>query len=507
MRKTAALLMVLTIFSTVIGLIRELVLSFYYGVSHITDAYLISIAIPQTLIAFIGAAIASVYIPMYRKIESEVSVKKADEFTNNIINLLFLLCSVIVLLVITFTPFFVKIFAIGFKDETFNLTVDFTRVSIFAIYFSILATLMSSYLQLKNKFVAGGIMSIPLNLIIIFSIILSSIYNLYILSLGSVVGAVFQLLLIIIIVKKAGFRHHFIFNLKDIYIKKMLALSMPVMFGVSVYQLNTLIDKTIASQVISGGISSLSFASRVNALIFGLFAVPIATAMYPTISKLSAENNLTKLKEIVSKAFLSVMLLVVPSTVGSMIFAEPIIRLLFGRGAFDDVAVQMTASALLFYSIGMLFVSFREILYRTFYSLQDTKTPLINAAISMVINIILNIVFSSFWGIAGIALATSISSIVCAILLIINLRKKIGVLPFKYLLITFLKVLIASVIMGFITKGIYDLLIFKFNLFLAVLLSIIIGVTIYILCIKLMKIKEFDEVILVIKRRVTRKKL
>ncbi|WP_428909804.1 murein biosynthesis integral membrane protein MurJ [Niallia sp. Krafla_26] len=505
MKKTAVMLMILTILSTTIGFSRELILSFYYGASYITDAYLISLIIPQTLIAFIGAVIGSIYIPMYRNIEHEISIKRADEFTSNIINVLFFLCSAIILLVLIFTPLFVKIFAVGFKGEIFNLTVNFTRVSIFAIYFSILASLFSSYLQLKNNFVVGGILSIPLNLIIILSLVFSSEYNIYILSFGSVLGAFFQLLFIIPFVKKSGFKYRFIINKKDVYIKKLVSLSMPVMLGVSVYQLNTLIDKTIASQVITGGISSLSYASRVNALVFGLFAVPIATVMYPMISKMSAEKKLKKLKETVSKAFLSILLLVVPATIGSMVLAEPIIRLLFGRGAFDNSDIQMTASALFFYSIGMLGVSLREILYRTFYSLQDTRTPLVNAAIAMVLNIIFSIVLSKLMGIAGIALATSISSILCAILLFVNLRRKIGVFSMKNLFSTFLKILLASVIMGFLTLKIYAILIENFSLYLTLFITIIISGGVYILLINFMKIKEFDEALFFIKEKINLK--
>lgn len=501
MKKTAVILMFLSVLTTILGFTRELVLSFYYGVTYITDVYLISLIIPQTIIAFIGAAIASIFIPMYRKIEHETkSIKMADEFTSNIINFLFVVCSVIVIVVIIFTPFFVKIFALGFEGETFDLTVKFTRITIFAIYFSCLVFLFSSYLQLKNKFVVTGLMTIPFNLTIIFALFLSVEINLYILAIGNVIAAGFQLLFLIPFIKRSGYKYAFVLK-KDIYFKRLLSLAMPVMLGVSVYQVNIMVDKTIASQVITGGISILSYANKVNALVFGLFAVPIATALYPMISKMGAEKKIKELNDTVSEAFVNIMLLVIPITIGTLVLAEPIIKLLFGRGAFGNEAISMTATALIFYSFGMLGVGLREILYRTYYSLQDTKTPLFNAAIAMVLNIILNLILSRYLGLNGIALATSISAILCTVLLTIGLRKKIGDLPIKRLLITFLKVLFSSIIMGFITIYVYEFLINYFNLYTSVLVTIIIGGGVYFLLMKSLKVKEFDDVISLIKKK------
>lgn len=504
MKKTAIILMLLTILSTIIGFIRDLVLSYFYGATYITDAYLISLTIPQTLVAFIGAIIASIYIPVYSDVEHKESIEQAEKFTNNLVNYLLLLCMIIVLCVLLATPLFVKIFAMGFTGETFKLTVRFTRISIFSIFLSCLIFLYSSYLQIKNKFFITGIINIPLNIVVILFIVLSVKYNIYYLVIGSVVGAILQLMIIIPFLKKSGYKYRFVFDTKDKYIKKMVSLSIPVIFGVSIYQLNILIDKTIASQIVTGGISVLSYASKVNAMVFGVFAVPIATALYPMISKMGAEKNMIKLKDTVLKALIIIMILVIPATVGSMVLADPIIRLLFERGAFDSKTISMTATVLLFYSIGMLGVSLREILYRAFYSIQDTKTPLFNAAIAMVLNIILSIVLSRFIGIGGIALATSISSIVGAFLLLIKLRSKVFFFSLKGLFIPFLKITLSSIAMGFIAKIIYKILIVKLYLFPTVFFTILISIVTYIILIKKMKVQEFNELFLIFKNKINK---
>jgi len=184
-----------------------------------------------------------------------------------------------------------------------------------------------------------------------------------------------------------------------------------------------------------------------------------------------------------------------------MIFAEPIVKLLFGRGAFDTQAISMTSYALFFYSIGMVGFGLMEVLSRAFYAMQDTKTPMINAAIAMVMNIILNIILSKFLGIGGLALATSISAIFCTALLFISLRKKIGPFGMKSITISFIKILCASLMMGVIAKVSYNTLLNSINANLSLILSIGIGAVTYFFIIYFMKIEEVDTVVNAIKRK------
>ena len=198
-----------------------------------------------------------------------------------------------------------------------------------------------------------------------------------------------------------------------------------------------------------------------------------------------------------------VNLLVIPATFGSMIFAEQIVRLLFNRGMFDTQAISMTTSALFFYSLGMIGFGLRDVLSRAFYSMQDTKTPAINAAIAVVLNIILNIIFSKFLGIGGLALATSISAIFGTVLLFISFRKKIGPFGMKSIVFSFGKIVAASVIMGIIAKFSFNRMLMTFGENVSLILSISIGAVIYGIIIYFMKIEEVDILVGALKKRYT----
>lgn len=504
MKKTALLLMIITILSKIIGFARDITLSYFYGASSITDAYLIAITIPSVIFGFIGVGIATGYIPMYSKIEKLEGSQAGNKYTNNLINILVVISTILFVFGLVFTVPLVKLFASGFEGETLELAVKFTRISLGGIYFTGLISIFNAFLQIKGNYAIPALVGFPLNLVTILAIILSAKGNVLFLTVGTVIAAASQLLLVLPFAYKKGYRYKPVFNIKDKHIKKMVYIALPVIIGASVNQINILVDRTIASRVAEGGISALNYANRLNGFVQGIFVISIVTALYPMISKMAAENNMDGLKKSVSEAISGINLLVIPATVGSMIFAEPVVMLLFGRGKFDATAMSMTSVALVFYSVGMIGFGLREVLSRAFYSLQDTKTPAINAAIAVVLNIVLNIILSKFMGIGGLALATSISAIFGTVLLFISLHKKIGVFGMRHISISFVKILGASLAMGLVAKVAFNAVIGAMGQNLALIVGIGVGTVVYGVIIYFMKIEEVDVLFEMLRKRLGR---
>lgn len=499
--------MTLTIVSKIFGFGREITLSYLYGASNVSDAYLISITIPNVIFGFVAAGLSAGYIPMYSNIAKNDGEIEANKFTNNLVNILLVLCSIIVVVGLLYTDQIVKIFASGFKGDNLELTVRFTKISLLAIYFIGIVSIFTGYLQIKNNYIIPALIGLPLNIFVIISIILSQKTNALVLSIGFVIATASQVILMIPYMRKSKYKYKRILDVKDKNVINMAYIVTPVILGISVNQINMLVDRTLASRIAVGGISALNYANRLNGFILGIFVLSIVTVLYPVISKMAAENNIKELKNYLSEAITGINLLVLPAMIGSMIFSVPIVSVLFGRGAFDTQAIILTSSALFFYSIGMIGFGLREVLSRTFYSMQDTKTPMINAAIGMVLNIVLNIILSKYMGIGGLALATSIAAIFTTILLFISLRKKIGSFGMKQISISFLKILFSSLLMGLIAKLIFNYLtanIFSQNP--SLLISIAIGAVSYFVIIYFMKIEDVDVIVNAMKRKMGRAK-
>lgn len=506
MKKTALLLMIITIISKLVGFARDLTLSYFYGASSITDAYLISITIPSVIFGFIGTGIATGYIPMYSKIEKLEGSNEGNRYTNNLVNILLVLCTILFVFGLIFTVPIVKLFASGFEGETLEMAISFTRVTLVGMYFTGLISVFNGFLQIKGNYAIPALIGFPMNFFTIIAIIISSKGNVLLLSVGTVIATASQLLLVLPFTYKKGYKYKPVFDLKDKHIKNMVNIALPVIIGVSVNQINVLVDRTLASRVAEGGISALNYANRLNGFVMGIFVLSITTALYPIISKMVAEDNMDGLKKSVSEAISGINLLVIPATVGFMIFSEPIIRLLFDRGKFDAQAITMTSGALFFYSLGMIGFGLREVLSRAFYSLQDTKTPAINATIAVLLNIILNIILSRFMGIGGLALATSISAILGTILLYVSLRKKIGSFGMKNLSISFVKIIGASLVMGLIAKLSFNTMKGAVGQNISLVIAIGIGAVVYGVMIYFMKVEEVDVLVGMLKDKLGKKK-
>ena len=502
MKRTALLVMIITILSKIFGFGREIALSYVYGASAITDAYLVSQTVPYVIFSIISAGIVTGFIPLYSRILNEQGQLVAHKYTNNLSSALLFLASIIVAIVLLFTQPIVKIFASGFNGETLELAIRFTRISVFGIYFSAFIKIFASFLQIHENYIIPALLGFPMNLLTIASLLISKKISLYVLAIGGVLATASQLLLLIPFVRKTGYKYQPVLNLKDEYIKTMIIIALPVIAGQSVNQINVLVDKTLASGIAVGGISALNYASRLNDFVQGLFVASISTVLYPMISKMAAEDNMNGLKASISEAISVINLLVIPATIGAMIFSKEIVTLLFGRGAFTPEAIDMTGGALFYYSIGMIAFGLREILSRAFYALQDTKTPMINATIAVVINIILNLVLSKYLGIGGLALATSIAAIVGTLLLFITLRRKIGGFGLKEITKSFIKICVASILMGFIALGSFNFFSQNIRQNLALILAIGIGALAYAILIYFMRIPEVDRSIEVMKKKV-----
>ncbi|WP_322555679.1 murein biosynthesis integral membrane protein MurJ [Sporosarcina beigongshangi] len=501
MKKTAALLMIITVLSKVFGFLRDITLTYFYGASVTTDAYFISISITTMLFSFVMTGIASGYIPLYKEIENTSGEKQALDFTNRLLTVVLLITTVLLIVGILFSNQLVTVFALGFNEETKRMAVLFTRIGLVGIYFTSLTQLLASYLQLNGKFTTVAMLGFPFNFIIILSIIISAQTHSIGLAIGSIVASLAQLLFLLPSLLKMKYRYSPVAPFLDENIKKVALFVLPITMGMSVDHINTIVDKTLASKIVEGGISALTYASRLNDFVHGIFVLSFIAILFPHLSKMAAEKSIEEVKRSMREVLSSVILLVVPASIGIMIVAKPIIQLLFGRGQFDEQAILLTAEALFFYSIGMIGYGIREILLRTFYSLQDMISPMVNAAIAVALNIVLNIILSAYMGLNGLALATSISALISVALLWISLRRKIGSLGLKSMAITFLKVLMASGVMGVVIVILNGYVWLQMNELLKMMVIGLVGSSLYFFLLTILKVKESKEILTFMRRK------
>ncbi|WP_455537648.1 murein biosynthesis integral membrane protein MurJ [Terrisporobacter sp.] len=494
--KSAFLLIIATILAKILGFAREMVLMYAYGTGVYSDIFITSMNIPTVLFAVIGSALATTFIPLYHESLEEGGEEGALKFTNNILNNVTILCIIISVLGFIFAEPLVKLFAMEFTGEKLVATVKFVRIMIGGIVFIGISNIMTSFLQIKGNFFIPGLVAVPNNIMILLSIIISSMTgNIYIMAVGGLLGMISQLLLQLPFAIKYGYKFKRTLDLKDKYVKKMIIMVAPVLVGVCVDQINTMVDRSLASGLGDGVISALNSANRLNWFVMGLFIVTLTSVIYPTLSKQSNEEDKEGFIKSVYTGINSAILLVLPVSIAAIILATPIVRILFQRGAFNDRSTLMTSTALVFYAIGMSGQGIRTILDRVFYSLKDTKTPMINSIISVTLNIVFNLKFVKIMGYGGLALATSLSFIICTILLFFSLKKKMGYFGEDKIFKTFIKSLISSFVMGIAVYMSYTTISGRLGTkFIgdatSLLVSGIVGFLVYALLIIILKVDE-----------------
>lgn len=455
-KTTALVLMLIILTSKITGFFRDIVLAQTFGAGEITDAYLTALNIPVVLFDGISAALGTTFIPIYFKIKSSKGQEEVNKFTSNILNIVILVSLVFVLLGVIFAPYIVKIFAVGFKGDVFDLTVNYSKILIFSMVFIAINGLVSSYLVASGNVYISGAITIPFNIFVIIAIIFASVTESYVMVYGTLIAYIAQLLFQLPLLIKKGYKHRLTVNLRDENIRQILFLVIPVFIGSYINQINAVVNRTLASTLDSGSITALNYANKLNMFAVGVIAVAISTIMYPILSKLASEGNKKLFKINISKSINMIVIIMLPIMVVMTTFSKEIVKVLFEEGSFNSHDTYLTSTALFFYSIGILSYGLKELLAKSFYSLQDTKTPVRNATISVVINIVFSIILVNIMGIGGLALASSISATVTTMLLLISLRKKIGKIGFSYILKTFIKGAIASIVMYIIMRIAYN---------------------------------------------------
>ena len=406
---------------------------------------------------------------------------------------------VIVILGYVFSPTVIKILAKGFEGEQFDLAVKLNRIGLPIAVLLGFTHVISGFLHSSQIFGPPAISGLPYNFVFLIYLFFfakdSSVVTLMIIS---VLAASTQFLILLPAVNNQGYKYRLNINLNDKYLKKAMMLIVPVLIGSAVQQINIVIDKTLASSLVEGSISALSYATKINDMVIAVFIMAITTAVFPMLSSAFSQDNNQKMKEILGQGINIILIVTVPATIGLLLLAEPIVYLFFQRNAFDEVATYMTSQALIYYSIGLVGASLRLMLNKVYYSFQDTKTPMINGAIAVVINLILNLLLIKPLGHRGLALATSISATITTIMLFVSLRKKIGSIGLTKYLICFLKTLSAAFIMGLVVAFIYYKLgallpAKKIIQMIMLLLSVAAGAIVYFgLCI-VFKVKEIGR--------------
>jgi putative peptidoglycan lipid II flippase len=459
----AAGIMILAIFiSRVLGLGRDMVVSYYFGATWVTDAYKQAFRLPDLLYYLIaGGALTSAFIPVFTEYLAREEDREAWRVFSVFGTLIFSLLSIVVVIGEAITvPLIHWFVAPGFQGDQLALTANLTRIIFPAQLCFFLGGLMMGTLQARRHFLMPALGPVVYNVaIIIGGVIGGAIYGpvwgIYGLAVGVLAGAfIGNILMQIWAMRRIGVHYQPSLEYRHPGVIRVARLMLPVLLGLSLPQLHLIIASWFASFLRHGSITWLDNANKVMQMPLGIFAQALGVALLPQFSRLAAQRDFPELRKQFSLGLRSILFLTIPSSVLIIVLARPLIHVLFQRGAWTALDTQMTASACILYSISIFAVSGQQIVNRGFYAVQDTVTPMLVGTGITAVYIALNwLLMRPPLDHLGLALAFSICNIVAFLILFVVYRRKIGGLGMALIASSVAKVTAASLVMGLVAWG------------------------------------------------------
>lgn len=543
--RSAGIVSVAVMFSRIFGLVREMVFARYFGAGFLYDAYVVAFRIPNVLRdLFAEGALSAAFVKVFTDYQITKGEQEAWRLASLVFNALAVVMSLICIVGILFSRQFIDLIADGFSPEKAALATTLTQIMFPFILLVALAAVAMGVLNTKGIFGVPASASTVFNIVsIIFGLGLAywlsgggwtggtgtdevpdaaSQWAIIGMAIGTLIGGGAQFAMQIPSLFRVGFRFSPILSFADEGVRKVISLMTPAILGTSAVQINVLVNTYFVSGI-DGAQGWLSYAFRLMQFPIGLFGVAVGTASIPVLSRLATERKIPEFRDTLSSSINLVFLMTLPSACGLIVLGEPIIRLIYERGRFDSSATEMTAAALVGYSIGLTGYAAIKILSPAFYALDDAKVPMIISIASIAVNFGasfgLRELLSTYgrtpdnpngFGHVGVALATSLVALVNFFALALFMRRKIRRLNGRLIATAFAKVAAASAVLSMICYFSYHFIFDRFGSatlalrLIGVFVPIALGGAAFAVTAKLLRVAELEQALSIIRRKFSR---
>ncbi|MAO83123.1 MAG: murein biosynthesis integral membrane protein MurJ [Myxococcales bacterium] len=443
-----------TLVSRVLGALRDIVVANIFGATAVADAFFVAQTIPNVFRRLVGeGAVSAVLVPTYAERLAQEGQEGAKRYARALLGIWFLIVVAVVLLGIACAPFLVSLFAFGFRDnpQIYELTVRLTR---WMFPYLGLVSLVGFYGGIANahrRFAAAAATPVVFNVCVIAGAVLPMTFlphPIYGLAVGVVCGGVVQLTVIgtDVAVSRCGMLPAW--APKERGLSEAGRLMIPQLFGIAVYQINIVVLRTYASMLPEGSVTQYYNATRVQELTLGLFAVALATASQPSLSRFRAIGDHRGFSELFRNSMGSLILVSCGAAVGMALLSKSIVVVLFGHGEFSREAVDRTADVLFWLSLGLIPAAGVRMVNQVFFALKNTKRPVQAGVWALFFNALAGGVLAYYFGVSGLAAGLSIATFVQFVVLLFWLRRSLESWVYPALTASFFRSVAVTMLMG-----------------------------------------------------------
>lgn len=504
-RQATIVIAVFSLLAKILGLARDAVFSNTFGTSEVIDAYFAAFRVPDFIFNLLILGTFSVaFIPVF----SDYLIKdrvKANQLASSILNFTLLMILVMTGFAYLFLDQLVTLIAPGLTGDVRELTKSFTAVFLLSPVFLTISSIVSSILNADKKFALVAAAPLMYNLSIIFGVVVlyPSMGNSG-LAWGVVLGAVLHLLIQLPGLARVGFKYSLEVDYKDPAFKKFWRLYWPRILSMGTNQVTLLIATFFGSFLGSGALSSFYYANNLQSVFLSIFAVSFAVAVFPVLSDQFNKGDDDAFRDVLAKTTNQILFFIIPLSTLMLVLRAQIVRLVLGVGAgtsFSFADVRIVSLNLGLFAVSLFAQSLIPLYARAFYARHNTITPMVIGFITIIVNVVITYFAVDRFGVPGMVLAFSITSVLQLVLLVMELHHKLGTLRDDYLTLNTLKIVIGSIIAAIFTYGcLYTIApLVDMQTYWGVLIqggiSGIIGALVYLLISWLLKVDESDHLV------------
>ncbi len=461
--RSAGVIGLATMTSRVLGLVREQVLAYYFGAGDAMDAFRVAFRVPNLLRdLFAEGAMSAAFVPTFTTYLSRDGRDRAWRLGNSVLNGLLLVTLALVVVGLIGAPALVRLFAADFAavPGKLELTITLARIVVPFLTLVALAAAMMGMLNALGYFFLPALSPATFNVASVLVVVLLvplapslGLDPIVIVAAGTLVGGLAQVAIQWPPLAREGFRYTPRLDVHDEGLRRVLLLMGPGTVGLAATQINVFVNTVLATGEGTGAVSWLDYAFRLMYLPIGLFGVSVASASTPAISRLVAAGQRDTVRTTIAHAISLMMLLNVPATLGLIVLATPIVRVIFEHGSFTAADTDATASALRYYALGLLGYSVVRIVSPAFYALERSRVPVMVSGASVLVNVALNLALVSVMGYRGLALGTALTALLNATAQFVLLRRELAGIDGPTIAASFVRIAAASLVMAAAAGG------------------------------------------------------
>ncbi|HEV7769468.1 MAG TPA: murein biosynthesis integral membrane protein MurJ [Solirubrobacterales bacterium] len=509
--RSTAFFSIATAASRVAGLVREIVAAGYYGISGPMSAFTIAFQVPNLIRSlFADAALQPAFVPVFTEQLEQKNYREAFRLASTLLLIVTMVLGAITALFVLAAPVVIPLFAPGFKGEILDLTVTLSQVLFPILIMLGISGVVVGILNSYDRFGAFAIAPLFWNLTIIGVLVaieplFSGNDRIYAYAIGILVGTLVQLLIPTWDLRNTPFKFNWSFEWRNPDVRRVLLLMLPVTISLGLINFNLIINSFFASFVSDQAPAAIDKAFRIYQLPQGIFSVAIATVLFPTLARYASRGAIDDLRATLANGMRQILFVLIPAAAAVLVLAEPMIRLIYQRGAFDAAETAVVSTALFWFAFSLPTNGLFLLLTRTFFGLQRPWIPTTIAAANLAITALAALALYHL-GVGGIVASTAIATGASVIAQAVILRRLLGGLELRRLFDVTVRICLAAAALAAVSYGIWDVLDAALGRgligqIISLGCGLALGAIVYLGLAKLLRIAELEQILRLVRRR------